>query len=319
VVNVRFNKSNEKIVTIGESNEDKIFEFIEKNKGVHPYEIRENVNIKSKLTRQTIHVHLRNLLKKKKIYKNKENGKYYAEDPYLGNINNFARYMNEVSGMLITPDLIDPQTEEIPSTYTISPPSTVYVDLCKAVRGVITVSNNYCKTKFTQGELYEKYLFEFVNRIGAFMAYIFIEVMRPLSEFNSTTVGMPADKKDKLSTVLIDGAINPKEMFEHFCDLFMEAGLIKTDSSKRFFELDRNCFNKMSETFKKVYPSIYEGLEKYWLSSIDNSVAWETGLARETSCEHKWEDFRAYKIDKQYYLCRKCGLLSNSRVMDQKL
>jgi len=44
----------------------------------------------------------------------------------------------------------------------------------------ISVSHRYCKTNFIGKELTkEKCLFEYVNRIGAFITYVFIESMRP--------------------------------------------------------------------------------------------------------------------------------------------
>jgi hypothetical protein len=37
------------------------------------------------------------------------------------------------------------------------------------------------------------------------------------------------------------------------------------DQDKRlFFELEKEEYGKLSNTFKEVYPGIYEGLEKYW-------------------------------------------------------
>ena len=40
-------------------------------------------------------------------------------------------------------------------------------------------------TRFTNDNIIERNLFEFVNRVGAYIAYIFIELLRPLPGWSS--------------------------------------------------------------------------------------------------------------------------------------
>jgi hypothetical protein len=97
-----------------------------------------------------------------------------------------------------------------------------YREFSKTVRG-ISVSERFCKTKFNKITLNEKYLFEFANRIGALILYIFIESARPLEEFddmikdhfktrNSKTDRL--QRKTMLSSDLIHRAIDIDRIFE---------------------------------------------------------------------------------------------------------
>jgi len=85
---------------------------------------------------------------------------------------------------------------------------------------VAFLSQSLCKTNFAKDKLNEKYLFEFANRIGAYITYILIESLRPLGQFDILTATSEDDKLKRikrralLSSDLINMAINMKRIFE---------------------------------------------------------------------------------------------------------
>lgn len=92
--------------------------------------------------------------------------------------------------------------------------------LHKSIRGILdnyfsVVSQEYVNTNFRDDEMYEKYLFELANRIGAYMIYIFVEAMRPSDEYN--ILSMKPDKKEELSKNLMTKSLDTQIMFDKFC------------------------------------------------------------------------------------------------------
>jgi hypothetical protein len=202
-------------------------------------------------------------------------------------------------------------------TYAESLGDTAYVNLRKRLKDD-AISRDYVTTKFTEVDSDEKSLFEFTNRVGAFIIYILIEAMRPSSKYyngkRSTTL---IKKKKILSTILLDKAIDMNSLFLMFCNLLSITGLSKNvpisyntiDDS--FFNLDTATFDKISEIFRQLYPGLYLGLEKFWSDSIQIPILLTSSLVRdnEIKCKHTWEGFHIYKLgsDDKYSVCRKCG------------
>ena len=172
-------------ISTGEYNKEKVYRYIVEHatptKGIYPHEIeiKRITNIDSssnrsshhtKLTRQTIHNHLRQLINEEMVYK--KNAQYFPKDWNLSAILSFASFMRRYAILFIDP-------------YTVTHRHRFYRkqetprdQLFKRTRG-ISVSHRYCKTNFIGKErTKEKYLFEYINRIGAFIAYVFIESMR---------------------------------------------------------------------------------------------------------------------------------------------
>ena len=167
-----YNKLTGKIVTIGEAEKRKeeILSFItEHNDGVSESEIRGRMGFSSK---QTTYNHLNTLLSKNRVYR--KNKKYFAYISGPNSINAFARNIRDASIRLVDADLIDPSEKIIKFLDTQSVTSP-YGLLLKNTSG-INVSNDFCETKFVpKKDLNKKCMFEFVNRIGSIMAYMFIE------------------------------------------------------------------------------------------------------------------------------------------------
>lgn len=301
-------------VSVGEDHKMMIYEYISQRKGVLPSEIADALGF----TRQTVHNHLRALLKERKVYN--KNQRYYNNDPSLGNILNFARHMTQASKTLFDPFQIyfshsTETTHTNPDVY-----NHVGLSLHKSIRGILdahptVISPEYCKTSFQDDEMYEKYLWELANRIGAFFFYIFVEAMRPVSEYNIP--GIKLDKKKELSASLISKSIDIQMMFEKFCEYTL------FDYSNRGREFSNDTFNRITTAFKKVYPVVYESLERCWSDSINTSINTQAALAMENEAinhNHKWEEFSIYKLKNQkYFLCRGCGLLVNERIKNRIL
>jgi hypothetical protein len=298
--------------TIRDKHKDKIFEIILENSngGITQQEI---INT-SGFTRQTVSPFLRDLKKENRIYfvKSDKDARikvYFVQDRDIGNIHLFSRAMDDAGITIIDPDLINIPEELLYENNSKTEP--IY-SLYNLVNG-ITVSDKYCETRFAKHDIKEKYLFEFVNRVGAFIAYIFIESMRPL--FNNTGV-TAANKRNRLGSILVKNSINLADTFERFCLLFAKTGLIKDEHSKPFFELDEHNFEKLIETFEKVYPKIYHGIERYWISSRKAWMDIDKHLASTDDCPHKWEKTYLYKFGKCYE-CRKCNKCVSSPVSNK--
>ena len=302
-----------KIITEGELNKNKIFEFISRNNlGETPDSIHKHLRI----SLHTVHTHLNELLDEKKIYK--KNRRYYARDFDLANIFNFSEHMKSASNLMFDLSLIEPMNTAFKDTYADSLVDTAYSDFCKRLKGN-SVSSKYVTTNFTESDIHEKYLFELVNRIGGFITYIFIEAMRPSSRYyNDKKSAISIKKKEMLSTTLFHKAIDLDSIFVKVCYLFSIVGLFKNtpispnDLDDSFFNLDEDNFDKISETFRRLYPGIYEGLEKFWSDSIQQPILWTSSLVRDNEIKctrHTWEGFHIYKLgdDNKYSVCRKCG------------
>jgi hypothetical protein len=156
-------------VSTGEYNKQKIYQYIAKHatpkQGVYPHEIVNVVDISPKPTRQTIQNHLRVLIGEEKVYK--QNGQYFPSDWNLSAILLFASFMRQNAIGFIDPFPVRHKHKVYHEK------ETPRDQLLKRTTG-ISVSRKYCKTHFIGKELSkEKYLFEYVNRIGAFITYVF--------------------------------------------------------------------------------------------------------------------------------------------------
>ena len=78
-------------------------------------------------------------------------------------------------------------------------------------------------------------------------------------------------------------------------------------------ELNQPSYEKLSNSFKKVYPRVYGALENFWFNSRMTHLKRRTLYAQYSKCIHKWEDYDLYKIGK-CYICLKCHLLVESKV-----
>jgi hypothetical protein len=278
-----------KVIPEGDGNRQKVLDMVEEytnrieRGGIQPHEIGKILRI----TRQAVHDHLRLLVRKRKVEKRNEKGhrtEYRTTDTHQVSKEGFARRMRPMGGKMIYPIWLKPDIiakNPIPG-YTFLPdangnvtgsstgydyyPSSIYgVTKAEAKfyekmsREDATVLSKYCQTKFTQIEKKERYMFEFVNRVGAFITYIFIESLKVLSNksddnndnsnTSTTTTAAPntnTNTNSSIAKLIIDNAIDLHGIFNEFCILF------KRESPK-----------EVSKAFRNVYPSA-QIVEKYW-------------------------------------------------------
>jgi hypothetical protein len=255
--------------SIGKQNKERIHRFM-----IDAYpegkSVSELVNY-TKRNRDTIYEHLRVLLREKKVEKIKVDGKdhrmeYRVTDSDQVSKEGFARGMRSIGKKMIypiwlKPDIIAknpiPEYTFLPdvngnvtgapigydyypsSVYGVTKPEAKFYE--KMSREDVTVSRNYCQTKFSQIEKKERYVFEFVNRVGAFIMYIFIESLKALSEKSNDD-----NPKTAITKLIIDNAIDLNGIFGVFCNLF-----------------EKQNPKEISKAFKNVYPA-GEILVKYW-------------------------------------------------------
>ena len=296
-------------------NRTRIYEIIEPrlSTGV----VQKEIQAETGFTRQTVSFHLAELVRQGKIYfKNSENDKkikvYYPQDRDIENINMFSRSIEEAGIRIIDPGLINVADDEFSEWKARSEP---YPRLCSKVLN-ITVSDRFCKSNFSKRDINEMLLFEFVNRAGALIAYIFIESMKPLTDKNFES---SKDKK-RLCSILFNNAINIQEIFQQFCSLFRETGMIKKENNEgKYPELDEISFSNLQDVFKNVYPKIYDGLEDWWKSKMKYYLSvWYRQMAENNDCPHKWEKTYLYKYG-TCYRCYKCNVLVDTPVINETI
>lgn len=185
----------------------------------------------------------------------------------------------------------------------------------------MSVSEKYCETKFTNDNTVERNLFEFINRVGAYIAYIFVESLRP----NPRHLDITDNKKKERSYHLVNKAIPVERLFRKFCLLLNQleiitpaeqSGLSEGDLSEELYQLDESSFDKVSDSFRKVFPRVYGALENFWFNSRKYHLKRHSLFAEYSKCIHNWEDYYLYKIG-TCYICRKCHLLVERKVMGQ--
>jgi hypothetical protein len=312
---------NERVITEGEENREKIFDFINENGPVSVDRIYKFFKLNKELSKRTIHDHLKKLLEEEKRIWENENRTYVVSDHDLGYITTFAKMMRDALGLIISPHLINP--ESLAGESCLPPESIGTIDypglrsnFWKNVTGR-SVPRSLLKPKNTNGNdnTNELYLLEFANRIGAYITYLFIESMRPI-DYNSIEKNeeLQSLRRDMLSRNLLSIALDLRRMFRLFHGLLYSTDQIKKEypAEHVFFELDKADYEKVVKTFKKVYPKIYKGLEGYW-KEINNNLLLQTmdlkeGFARKKiDCKHTWNKVKIFKLEGNYYHCRKCN------------
>lgn len=316
--------------TLREIHEDMIFIIISDNRvtGVSASQIEEKIKSKRpKLSRQTIYSDLSELLKKNRIYK--DSGKYFPKYSPLNEISTMSASLNDVMNFVLDPVFsLEPSTEtkevipkvtsnlySYPSfklTYDFKSLGPAPIDyLMNKVTGPI-LSKKYRKSSNRNQEEIEKMLFEFINRIGSYIVYVFIESLRPIMGHQD----LSREQRKELSTKLIVQTLPINELFNMFQYLISSLSLAESDSELKpedIFELDKKRFQSLSNAYRQIYPKMYEALENW---QFHGRVFWlklDTYLATIRDCNHIWENLALHKIGKCYH-CRACGLITEQMV-----
>jgi hypothetical protein len=316
-----------KIVSIGKDYEERIIRLLTTKPGLAPHQIGKRLYIH----RVSASRHLSDLKMKNIVYN--IGNKYYLSNSSLNQIYWFATKMDlNSSGLALSFNAIEKNDPH----YYLSSNSSYYTTpmgvLESQTRGT-SPSPAFCKTLFTDRDTDENHLFEFVNRMGAYIVYLFIQSMMPFSL--STQTKHNHQERNEHVEILLKYAIDLRWWYEHFRKLFGNSALdnhYRTSLTKdiadpsniedkvHYYELDRKRFNRLCRIFESLYPDVYKGLEESWIKTVEDTVKVqqyfaskiEKGPIKKVRCDHSWTKTKIYKYPKKCYICIKCHSLSHS-------
>ncbi|MFL6342456.1 MAG: hypothetical protein ACJ72U_13035 [Nitrososphaeraceae archaeon] len=299
MVNVkeRFHTKTGKIDTISvrELNKEKVLQFIIRHpEGVYPYEIVDGIDVYPKLTRQTIHNCLRELLSEKRIYQKKENGKYFI---YIGDIALRAYWLNHRA-------------------------------MENFWKMAAHKNNPFCKIDLRNSHedyLDRESLFVFANTIGAYITYVMIEATHP-NENAPNLEGADGSKefffngshKDDIARRWIEESINPQLILREFEELHcVKRGLRNytdiadpLDPSFSFHEMDKDNFRKLREAFAKTFPDVFKKLEdirkglRYQINEDNRQFRkWKKELSKNKEMQKMYDSSHLVKSGKEVVKC----------------
>jgi hypothetical protein len=297
---------------VGGGIRDQIYEFIVEHsfwdhgrKGVKPAEISKHVRFKGKpISRETRAQHLNGLMDEKKVYK--RDGRCFASDLELGIMHNFGKCMNEACGIILNNILNPILKNKVFRTTLIGRPDPSFIEFSKAISGN-AVSKKFCRATFDRNSLNEKYFFEFANRLGAYVIYIFISSIQiSIKEHSFYIEQRKKHDYDKrigtLRSALFNKSFNLDSVFDDFIN--------------QFRPLDNSSFDTLMEAFGRVYPGILKGLQKKWRNEVADHSNWlEASEQNRVHCDHSWEPLSIIMLPEKYYFCRKCSHLIDEKHM----
>lgn len=317
----KFEKRNE-----GEENMEKIFDVIDTNRGVGV--TGRDIKTYTGLSKETVYNHLHELLNEGRIYKSDR--KYYPEISIQNEFTIFGKTMKKGFYKLIDRKKIESDLNvNLPYGLGKYPRMKLYGkvkmdfpdkiltrrDLEEApfIRGPKYLSRmlvgpiaskKYCNTTFGSKESLEKCLFEFSNRIGGYLTYIFLQALHPLKDPDFSR-----GERSELNTTMIENAISIEDLFIFFKFLITQLGLGDSNSylgrHEKLVELSDNNFKAVCKGIENVYPNLYIAFENWWLHVTLNSLALNSVLISSSKCDHQWQKKHLFKYGPSNY-CKKC-------------
>lgn len=133
--------------------------------------------------------------------------------------------------------------------------------LMNKVRGPV-LSKKYLKLGIRNRQDIEKMLFEFINRIGSYIVYIFMESLRPITGLDD----LSREQRKELCTTLIVQTLPITELFNMFQYLINNLSLIDESLEldyDQIYKLDKKSFQTVSKAYRQIYPKMYEALENW--------------------------------------------------------
>ncbi|MFL6421999.1 MAG: hypothetical protein ACJ71R_00225 [Nitrososphaeraceae archaeon] len=170
------------------------------------------------------------------------------------------------------------------------------------------MSKKFCRTTFDKNNLNEKYFFEFANRLGAYILYIFIASIKiSLKEHSFNIEQNKKHDYDKRIGTLRSALFNKSFDLDFVFDDFIN----------QFRPLNNSSFDTLIETFGRIYPGMYKGLQKEWRNEVADHSNWlENREQAGFYCDHNWEPLSIIMLQEKYYFCRKCGHLIDEKYID---
>ena len=137
-------------------------------------------------------------------------------------------------------------------------------------------------------------LFQIANRVGAFITYVLIEAMSPTAKIISRKM------RKRTGLNFIETAISLPDLFNSFVKILPNE---YTKDIIQGMEMREASYNKLSNTFGKVYPAIHKDIEEGYPEYFE--VFYQDKDRYSTNCKHDWKEILAYKLGKRYR-CTKC-------------
>lgn len=242
--------------------------------GVHVNEIVEHVPV----SRMTTTTHLKELVRQDEI-KQTRRGTYLPKEIFDDLIYDGWSYLE---------DYLNTRCSDVISDMNV-------LDLDDLRETVTELSKNDKSTM-------KEFIFEFANKIGAYILYVFIESLRSRRNVKSEGV------RFVLTEQFLKEVIPMMELLKEFIDSLP----IKT-SEKGYYELKQSTFNKLSEVYNDLYPDITKSIEEgyqLYCNSLFQSVNRHV-IKRKPNCSHKWEKMLIHKIGDRYR-CQICNKIVSS-------
>lgn len=221
-----------------------------------------------RISRDTASVHCKNLVRDNFLKRDGKRGNYHLTDRTYGE----PALLPFSIGMTAIGEMLDWRFISLQNKFCNK-------DLVKAIIKRSYKSSPYGGTiRHIAGikEVEELVLFEFANRIGAIILYIFITAMYPNKAniiFKSNYFEDIANKDD-VAMRWVENGIKPTRIFQEFCRLFIvEMALEKyEDVDSSLYTLDDNSYNRLMKSLHNLYPAIIDELEKI-RSEIPKTIA----------------------------------------------
>jgi hypothetical protein len=219
---------------------------------------------KTRFTRQAVHPFLKELVKEAKIFK--AQNRYYLEKYFSDDWTIFGEYLGFILG---GKDFRKMKLDHI---------SKIDLEQIFANRD----------------DNIEKAIFEFANRIGPFMVYLLIELMRP------TNTLLPINMREEKALDFVKSALPLDYLLRSF--LF---SLPPSFNEAMHFgvQMKQEKLEKLTNAYKKVYPSFHKYMEAGYLNHFKNIFL--NVEENYSSCKHEWRQVSIHKIG-TFYECNRC-------------
>ena len=157
---------------------------------------------------------------------------------------------------------------------------------------------NLIKDSMTEPAL-AKYIFEYANRIGAYMMYVFIESLRSRRNVKSD------DVRSILTEQFLTQAVPLMDLLQHF---LLNIPIIDA-TEKRSYELNDSALEKVLKSYKDLYPNTYKTIEDGYqnFANILHSTD-DQAIENSKNCLHDWKERYVHKIGYRYF-CPKCDAI----------